>query len=187
MELGTNPAEFKVRTIQPAVNFDNPPAGRYAWLVGKRLREQGSPYRGGAIYYRRLQWNGAGVAELVDTSWQPVVDPTPTYRDYFDLQDGAIKAPQLGDDTPPTGPLINLKLTGSRLMNAVIRNNVLWTCQHVGLTGVAGVYVGDATGAAVDRAGIQWLKLQVGAGGQSLTYAPHGRIFDDCPTHANPF
>jgi hypothetical protein len=62
-------------------------------------------------------------------------------------------------------------------MNAVVRGDSLWTCQHVGLTGVAGVYSSDdSTGADVDRSGIQWLKLQVGTGGQSLTYAAHSRV-----------
>jgi hypothetical protein len=38
----------------------------------------------------------------------------------------------------------------------------------------------------MDRSGIQWLKLQVGPGGESLTYAAHGRVFDDCPAQASP-
>jgi hypothetical protein len=108
--IDTNPTDLKVWTIQPAVNFDDPPAGGYAWLVAKGPPAHGPPYRGGALYYRRLHWSG-DTAELVDTSWQLVPEPVPTYRDYFDLEDGLVKAPQLGD--PPGGPVINLRFHNS--------------------------------------------------------------------------
>jgi hypothetical protein len=185
LTIDTNPTVLKVWTIQPAVNFDDPAnRGGYAWLVAKGPPTHGTPYRGGAVYYRRLKWNANNQAELEDNTWQPIQEPTPTYRDYFDLEHGTVRAPQLED---PGDPVINLNLTGSRLMMAVIRNHQLWTCHHIGLDGPDPEYnSADATGEDVNRSGLQWLKFNVSVGGTNLAYADHGRVFDDCAPSMNP-
>ena len=182
-EIDDQPADFKVWSIQPAVNFDDPVAGGYVWLVAKGPPENGPPYQGGAIYFRRLQWNGS-MAEPVDLSWQ-LLEMAPTYRDYFDFDQGSVTAPQIGVD----GNKGNLTAaTGSRLTMAVVRNNILWTCHHVGLTGPAGTYTdNDTTGSQVNRSAIQWIKLQIGSAGQTLNYSMHGRIYDDCEGQTDPF
>jgi len=60
----------------------------------------------------------------------------------------------------------------------MIRNNVLWVCQHVGLDGTDGNYGGSETGSTVDRSAVQWLKLQLNSTGDPLTHLAHGRIYD---------
>jgi hypothetical protein len=69
-------------------------------------------------------------------------------------------------------------------MTAVIRNGFLWTCQHVGLSGTNGVYLGNQTGTNVDRSAAQWLKFQIAAGSTGLDYSDHGRIFDPSSTNS---
>jgi hypothetical protein len=172
-----------VWTIQPAVNFDDVATNSYAWFVAKGPPDLSTNYRGGAICYRRLQWEGTNVA-WADTNWVALSDTVPTYRDYYDL-DGtnldvspgpgtAIIAPQ----TNGAGIGINLQGVGSRFATTVIRNGSLWTCQAVGLSGTNGIYAGDQSGTNVDRSGIQWLKLNVDAAAGLLSYNTHGRIFD---------
>jgi hypothetical protein len=181
--VGTN--DLLSWTIQPAVNFDAVPANGYAWFVAKGAPDLGETYQGGAIRYGRMQWVGTN-AQWADTEWLTVADSEPAYRNYYDLDGtgitaipgGGILAPQSG------GPGINLWLVGSRLMNAVIRDGVLWTCHHVGLTGANGAYSGDETGSSVDRSGIQWLKLRIASGNQSLVYDAHGRVFDSAEMNA---
>jgi len=83
-----------------------------------------------------------------------------------------IFAPHLG-----TSNRLDLQITGSRLRTPMIRNNVLWLCQHVGLAGTNGNYSGSETGTNVDRSGIQWLKLQLNSSNAPLTHIAHGRIY----------
>jgi len=190
--LLTNHPGLSTWCIQPAVNFDTVTSNGYAWFVAKGPPEYGTQsgtnyYGGGAVYYRRLQWLGTN-ADWVETNWVSVPSPQPDYRDYYDFdgtniststQAGGLGAPQLGGTNR-----IALKYVGSRLMMAVIRNGFLWTCQHVGLTGTNGVYLGDQTGASVDRSAAQWLKLQIGTSGTGLTHREHGRIFDPSRTNS---
>jgi hypothetical protein len=143
--------ELPATIIQPAVNFDNSPRGQYAWFVAKHWRTNETLYRGGALSYRRLQWSGT-TADWADTNWITLTNAF--YRDYFDLDDGNVGAPQTNDS-----PRVDLRQTGSRLMMAVIRAGVLWTCHHVGLNGITGAYTNnDAMGTNVDRSGAQWLE-----------------------------
>jgi hypothetical protein len=53
----------------------------------------------------------------------------------------------------------------------------------VGLDGTDGDYDGGQAlpNVTVDRTAAQWLKLQLNASGDPLTYLAHGRIYDDCP------
>lgn len=139
----------------------------------------GVNYRGGPIKYRRLQWNGQS-AGWVDGSWQELGEPTPTHRNYFDLDNGNKYAPQSGETAS-----ISLGATGSRLCMAVIRGGKLWTCQHVGLDGTDKDYDGDETGSSVDRSGIQWYQLQVNGSGTPLTYVTHDRFADT--TASSPY
>jgi hypothetical protein len=176
--------------IQPAVNFDNVAADGYAWFVAKGPPEWGTRsgtnyYFGGAVLYRRLQWSGTN-AVWADATW--VTNQTSLQRDYYDF-DGAddvtihnpgIGAPQLGG----TGR-IALGDIGSRLLTAVIRNGSLWTCQHVGLSITSGIYVGDQTGATVNRSAVQWIRYTIDPIYGGFSYGSHGRIFDAAAS--NPF
>ena len=155
--------------IQPAVNFDDTPRGGYAWFIAKQPRTNASPYLGGSVAYRRLAWSGTN-ASWADTNWVALTNAS--YRDYFDLDDGDVRAPQTNGS-----PTIRLNQTGSRLMMAVIRDGALWTCHHVGLSGTNGSYSGDATGTNVDRSGAQWLKLTTDTNGNYLTIT-NSRYFD---------
>jgi hypothetical protein len=169
----TNLSGLNTAAIQPAVNFDDPPSGGHTWFVAKGPRQETPSYKPGQIFYRRLQWSNS-VASWVDGSWRLL--PATNYLDYYDLDAGNISAPQAGG-----APSIDLAV-GSRLMMAVIRNNFLWTCQMVGLDGTDGDYDGGSSGGSVDRSAVQWLKLQINATGEPLTYSLHGRIFDSRAT-----
>jgi hypothetical protein len=165
-------------TIQPAVNFDYVGSNGYAWFVAKGPPTLGSGYKGGAIYYRRLQWSGSN-AMWVETNWVSVLSTN--YQNYYDF-DGTNSVYGLvnGVLAPAGTNGIDLGLTGSKLMMAVIRNGYLWTCQHVGLSGTSGGYTGDQTGTNLDRSAAQWLNFQVGSTG--LTYSASGRVFDPATT-----
>ncbi|HEY0550327.1 MAG TPA: LamG-like jellyroll fold domain-containing protein [Verrucomicrobiae bacterium] len=155
--------------IQPAVSFDTPPRGQYAWFVAKQWRGNESNYLGGALAYRRLRWSGSN-AVWADTNWVSLTNSF--YRNYFDLDDGRIRAPQTNGF-----PAINLFQTGSRLMMAFIHDGALWTCHHVGLSGTNGTYSGGATGTNVDRSAAQWLKISTDTNGNFLSLT-NGRVFD---------
>lgn len=179
-----NDTNFHTWCIQPAVNFDAVTPDGYAWFVAKGSPEWGTNYRGGAVYYRRLQWNTNDDTTTWAEPWTEVTDPDGTYRNYYDFDGtnvitnpaGGLAAPQLD------GPPVALWVVGSRLMMATIRNGFLWTCHHVGLSGEDGTYVGDITGDEVTRSGVQWLRVGVGFAGQSPTNVTHGRLFDACPS-----
>src|SRR5438445_223959 len=118
----------------------------------------------------------AASRSTVDRSDPP--EPQPIYLDYFDLdRPNIIFAPQLGGSNR-----LVLQVTGSRLRTPMIRNNLLWICQHVGLAGTNGTYTGNETGTNVDRSAIQWLKQQLNSSGTPLTHAAHGRIYDTAAT-----
>jgi hypothetical protein len=164
--------ELPTTIIQPAVNFDSPPRGQYAWFVAKRWHNDETNNLGGAVSYRRLQWDGT-VADWVDTNWVTLTNTF--YRDYFDLDAGNVTAPHTNAGT--YFPIV-LKNTGSRLMMAVIRDGALWTCHHVGLSGTNGTHSGmDTNGSSVDRTGVQWLKLSADTNGNYLSVT-NGRFYD---------
>jgi hypothetical protein len=176
--------ELPTRVIQPAVNFDPVPRGGWTWFVAKKDRQSGGSYQGGAVCYRRLAWsetNGVWTTTWAETNWVEVSN-TPVYRDYFDLDEGGISAPQpLSAEGVPNS--IEIYHTGSRLMMATIRDATLWTCQHVGLSETNGTYTGNDEGTNVNRSGIQWLKLSTDTNGAFLSMT-NGRIYD--ATNADP-
>jgi hypothetical protein len=180
-EITNNPP---VRTIQPAVNFDPVATNDHAWFVAVGPPDLGATYKGGEVWYRRLQWNGTNVNW--DTNWTSIADGGVNYRDYYELAGTNIAAlPSTGISAPQTnGTPINLYSAGSRLMIATIRNGYLWTCHAVGLNGTNGTYTGNATGTNVDRSAMQWFKLEVGTNGTGLTLSDHGRVFDPASTNA---
>jgi hypothetical protein len=55
--------------IQPAVNFDNPPAGGVAWFVAKDASQTSLSYQPGKIRFAGLTWNAQGHPELLANSW----------------------------------------------------------------------------------------------------------------------
>jgi len=147
------------------------PNNGYAWFVAKGAPDLGTNYQGGAIHYRRLQWSGTNAA-WAETDWIVLTNSGPTYRDYYDLDNTSVAAPQA---TAEGGIVITLGAVGSRLAMTVIRNGFLWTCQGIGLSGTNGVY----SGTNVDRTGAQWFRLGVDAIGGNLNYNAHGRIYDN--------
>jgi hypothetical protein len=180
IEITNNPP---VRTIQPAVNFDPVATNDHAWFVAVGPPDLGATYKGGEVWYRRLQWSGTNV--VWDTNWTSVADGGVNYRDYYELAGTNIAVfPLSGISAPQTnGTSINLYSAGSRLMMATIRNGYLWTCHAVGLNGTNGTYTGNATGTNVDRSAMQWFKLEVGTNGSGLTLSKHGRVFDTKTTN----
>ena len=62
-------------------------------------------------------------------------------------------------------------------MNAVIRNDTLWTCHHVGIDGADQDYDEDEFGDTVDRSAIRWLKIQINSDG-TLSCSAVGIIAD---------
>jgi hypothetical protein len=173
----TSGLDFKLWTIQPAVNFDDVSAGGHAWFVAKGPPDLETNYQGGELYYRRLQWIGTNAS--FDTNWAVVSNPGSGYRDYYDL-DGTNDTinPSSGVFAQALGGSVPLFPVGSRLATVVIRNGYLWTCHAVGLTGTNGIYSGDKFGTNVDRSAIQWFRMQIGPDGTSLTLSNHGRTFD---------
>jgi hypothetical protein len=174
-------------TIQPAVNFDEVPADGYAWFVAKSAPVvSDTNYHGGALLYRRLQWQGTN-AVWADVEWLEAANPGLSYQDYYEFSGTnfygfplrGIEAPQLGATNG-----VNLYFVGSRLMLALIRNGSLWTCHMVGLSGTNGTYVGDDSGTNIDRSAIQWFKLQINPDGNGLTMGEHGRVFDPAEENA---
>jgi hypothetical protein len=146
--------------IQPCYNFDpDLPTNGPAWLVAKGSRNPSEDPR--TLVYRRIQWNGSNPA-WVEPAWQAVEG---NYLDYYDIPQGSTVL------APRSGVPVNLGLTGSRLLTAVLRNGQLWTCHHVGLDGTDKDYDGPGD---PDRSAIQWFKLLTGPAG--LTYASHDRI-----------
>jgi hypothetical protein len=170
-------SDFPARAIQPCVNFDSNPLGGQAWFIAKKAPDRPANIAG-KIAYRRLVWNG-NQPQWVDSQWTEVA--ATSYLNYYDLQGGPVGAPNLG------GPDIRLWVSASDVLTALIRNGILWTCQNVGLDGADGDYDGGQAlpNVTVDRTAAQWLKLQLNASGDPLTYLAHGRIYDDCP--ANPY
>ena len=173
-------------TIQPAVNFDAVPTNGYAWFVAKGPPDAGTNYQGGAVLYRRLQWQGTNAA-WADTNWIELSNSGPTYQDYYEpsgtnfssYPTAGVSAPQLG-----TTNGINLYGVGSRLMMATIRNGFVWTCHTVGLSGTNGTYIGDSSGTNVDRSAVQWFKLEISPDSTTLTLSDYGRVFDPAETNA---
>ncbi len=182
--LPVAPTELAARIIQPAVNADDVPADAPVIFVAKGVPHQAPPpdYRGGAIHYRRLVWQGTR-AVWSDDSWASIPDAGNDYRNYFDFDGGSTGAPQRQDEL---GGSLDIKIsrTGSRLCQAFIRDRHLWVAHHVGLSGPAGTYTGGPEGTTVDRSAIQWIKLRMDAVGVPLAYSNHGRIWD--PAEADP-
>ncbi len=162
--------DLKTRSIRPAVNLDSGDTHAFVWFIGKGPPEAGPPYRGGAFYYRRLQWQD-GMPDWADPNWRTVAENPVGYRDYFDLDEGDVTAPQKGGPTR-----IGLAHTGSRPMTVLMQDGFLWLCQHVGLDGTNDVYEGGT----IDRSAVQWLKLEPGRDG-ALACVDQGRIYDPAP------
>jgi hypothetical protein len=141
--------DLRIWTIQPPVNHVQVATNGYAWLVAKGPPQLGSGtnYRGGAVLYRRLRWTNS-TAILVDDTWKQVTDAVPAldYRDYFDIEGTnqvfTYLGPTLEASQAGGSKKIDLAITGSRLMNALIRNGFLYTCHQIGLNGTNGSYAG---------------------------------------------
>lgn len=174
----TNDFDLKLWTIQPAVNFDAVPTNGYTWLLAKGPPDLSTNYRGGEIFYRRLQWLDTNTVGL-DTNWIAVGNSGTDYRNYYDLDGTNITThPEDGITAPVLNGMVPLFEVGSRLASVTIRGGFLWTCQTIGLSGTNGAYAGDKSGTNVDRSAIQWFRMQIATNGSALTIRDHGRVFD---------
>lgn len=185
LPVGTN--EVVTWCIQPAVNFDSPPAGGYAWFVAKGPPDLGPTYRGGAVFYRRLEWVGTNARWETNSGWRDLTNAPNSYREYYDFDGSNVlqKWSIAGPTAPQTNGIgINLMVVGSRLMMATLRNGCLWTCHHVGLEGTDGTYTNGPAGATVNRSAAQWLKLRLNSDATTLDYDEHGRIYDRAASNA---
>jgi hypothetical protein len=168
--------------VQTAINLDSSPLGGWVWCIAKSFPSgTGSSYTNGSIYYRRIQWS-SGTNLWVDSSWQPLsASGAPEYYDFDDWTSSTPNAPEGSGCSTGLG----FQWDGGRLHMAMIRNNILWTCQQVGLNGTSGSYNGNDTGSAVDRSGIQWWQLQCNSSGTPLTYTRSGIVYDN--STSNPW
>jgi len=147
------------------------PRGGYAWFIAKQKREPATPYWGGAVAYRRLTWTTNNTVEWADTTWCAITDTS--YRDYFDLNDGAVTAPQSNTTTR-----IDLGAVGSRLTIGI---HPRWRtldvppcrpCRHQWHLRPDN----DASGTNVDRSAAQWLKLSTDTNGNFVSITSGARL-----------
>ncbi len=117
-------------TPQPVQNYDGAGATSPAWFVG------GSSTVYADVLYRTLNW-ATGAPALSGPS---TVVSTPAYG-------APINAPANGSTT-------NIDVGDDRLLSAMIRNNRLWTCRHVGVNSNGG----DTN---PTRTGCEWLELDL--------------------------
>ncbi|HEY5911562.1 MAG TPA: hypothetical protein VJA21_13265 [Verrucomicrobiae bacterium] len=165
-----------VHYLQPACNFDSLGPAGYTFLLAKGAPSSGTPYRGAAIFYHRLYWDGSAARLPQNEAWIQLTSGPREYRNYYDLTDSPVSAPHY---IPGGIGTMDVRAVGSDLMpRAGIKNGVLCFCHLVGLSGPSGTYTGDATGAAVDRSGVQWFRASADTVHGSLAYLEHGRIYD---------
>ncbi len=135
---------------QPAHNHSAVGAGDRAWFVSSSTSVFGN------VNYRTLTWSG-GTPAMTVTS----VLSTPAYAD--------------PPNAPASGSAVSIDVTDDRIQMAMIRNNRLWTCRHVGVNSSGG-----SSGA--NRTACEWLELNVSSATASLVQS--GRVFD--PAGGNP-
>ncbi len=137
-------------TPQPAHNHDAVASDGRAWFVAA------SNVANANIHYRTLTWIG-GTPVLSGAS---SILTTPAYGP-------PINAPAMGSTT-------NINVTDDRIQMAVIRNNRLWTCRHIGVNSGGGA-------TSPDRTGCEWYELNVI--NPTATLVQSGRVFDNATTN----
>jgi hypothetical protein len=141
--------------VQPVTSFDSVPVGNIAWFISKAAPSTTPSYRPGKTSYGQLKWDGVRFQKQswFDSSLSLATPDTISYFDIPSMSDpSALQAPQLpnlGNSAP-----IPLSL-GTHVMSAVLRNNLIYTCQHVGFNQQGG-YSGTA-----DRSGVIWAKYAI--------------------------
>jgi hypothetical protein len=173
--------------IQPAHSFESNPPGNIAWMLTKADPPTPRPrYRPGAILYGKLRWSaGTGLFEKQPAWFDPRRGlEVPSDLSYWDVPPNRIpfEAPQKLRYGLTGG--VPVGHTSTHIMSAVLRNNSLWTCQHVGFN-ADGSYSGS--GAPPDRSGIVWFRFRVQAVQPNPALAhtappSFGRIWDGGPS-----
>lgn len=132
-------------TPQPANNHDAVAASGKAWMVSSNHTVYAN------MNYRRITWS-AGVASIDSAS---TILTTP-----------AFSAPL---NPPSSGATTNADIGDMRMMMAMIRNNSLWCCRHVGVNSSGG-------STSADRDACEFIQLNVSGATASVTQT--GRIYD---------
>jgi len=169
--------------IQPAHSFEPSPPGNIAWMLTKADTPAPQPrYRPGAILYGKLRWNaGTGLFEK-QPGWFDARRglAVPPDLSYWDVPPNRVpfEAPQKSRYGLTAGVPVGHAAT--HIMSAVLRNNTLSICQHVGFD-VNGSYSGS--GAPPDRSGIVWFRFRVQAAQPNPALAhtappTFGRVWD---------
>ena len=140
---------------QPPLNYDTVASNGRAWFVSSSTTTYGN------VNYRTLTWSG-GVPSLSASS---SVLTTPTYQEGINFTpSGSTSAIDTGDD---------------RLIEAIIRNNQLWTLRTVG------VNASGTSGTGTVRDAVEWLDLNVTNATATLTQS--GRVFDSAASGARNY
>jgi hypothetical protein len=148
--------------IQPAHSYEPNPPGNIAWMLSKADTPTPRPrYRPGPILYGKLRWNAATGIFQKEPGWFSPGGAlaVPANLSYWDVPPNRVpfEAPQKSRYGLTAG--VPVGHTSTHVMSAVLRNNFLWICQHVGFNANGG-YTGS--GAPPDRSGIVWFKFIVG-------------------------
>jgi hypothetical protein len=169
--LPTLASPYKWFILQPAVNFDTVGPDAIAWFAAKG--DPGSTH--GPIHCGRLKWIN-GQPQFLEDPWSNTLSVA---QAYYDLDDKtSFLAPQKPYDATYNKKL-RLSYVGSRLMMAVVRDEHLWTCHHVGVN-TQGGYSGESESAL--RSAVQWVRIQTSP---SLNIVASGRVYD--PASSNPY
>ena len=197
LEQPTDPANvfvFPTATggvIQPALNFDFRPRDNISWFITKTNATTNATsnlttnqYRPGSFLYGKLKWTGTRFEKQGIWFDPNNALPVPSTLSYWDIPASGVTftAPQ-----PAKSPnSFNLaRGGGTHIFSAVMRNNRLWICQHVGFER-SGNYSGS--GSLPDRSGIVWFQFQVNGNtnptlGHTTPTATYGRIWDNVGTY----
>ena len=177
--------------IQPALNFDFRPRDNVAWFITKTTATTNvtsnlatNQYRPGGFLYGKLKWTGTRFEKQGNWFDPNNALPVPSTLSYWDIPASGVNffAPQ--PQKSPTS--FNLaRGGGTHIYSAVMRNNRLWICQHVGFER-SGNYTGS--GSLPDRSGIVWFQFQVnGNSNPTLAHTTpnptYGRIWDNIGTY----
>ena len=149
-------------TPQPALNLDPVAADAPAWFVASWPFTLNSTDSANLSCFT-LTWRGAPGART------PTLGATKTV---FTATFG------FPAEAPAKGATVKLDATDFRLVNALLRNQRLWTCRNVG--------VNDSGGASgANRTGCEWLELDLAGGEARLRQS--GRVFDEAVTDPHFF
>ncbi|MGI8905333.1 MAG: beta strand repeat-containing protein [Candidatus Sumerlaeaceae bacterium] len=138
-------------TPQPGNNYDAVTSTSRVWFVAANHQFYAN------MNYRRVTWSGATAS--IDAASTVLTTP-------------AFAAPL---DVPTLNASLDADVGDMRMMMAVIRNNRLWCCRHVGVNASGG-------STSANRTACEFLELDVSTANATLVQS--GRVFDTAATAA---